>query len=110
MIQHLTACGACPWRRTSIAGYLGADTPEGFLATSEAEVRMPCHVTVDYEDPNWEENQEYAPQCAGRAAHFANRCKLPRNPALMRGVPDPNVFTFPQEFLDHHLSLKRSKE
>lgn len=53
------------------------------MATSEAEFRMPCHIHVDYEREDWEEQAEEAPQCAGRAIHFANRYKRPRNPDLL---------------------------
>lgn len=107
MGQHKTPCIECPFRRKSAPGWLGADTPEGFIATSEAEFRMPCHMHVDYEDDNWEELAAEAPQCAGRAIHFKNRCKMPRNPEIAglvreveRNVED--VFMFPQEFIDHH--------
>lgn len=102
MKQHTKACSACPWRKTSAAGWLGASSPEEFVATSEAEHQMPCHLHVDYERDDWEDQVYDAPQCAGRAAHFANRCKLPRNSDLIRVERDPDVFTFPAEFIDHH--------
>lgn len=106
--QHKTPCRECPWRKASAPGWLGADTPEGFVATSEAEVRMPCHLHVDYESDDWEEQAADAPQCAGRAIHFANRCKMPRNPELLKLPPDrENVFTFPAEFIEHHNQFKK---
>lgn len=102
MKQHTTACAQCPWRRTSAPGYLGASGLDEFMETSEAEFVMPCHLRMDYEDPNWEETVLDAPQCAGRAAHFANRLKRPRNPFLIIVDKDPEVFTTLAEFAAHH--------
>jgi len=103
MRQHKKPCGECPWRRTCAPGWLGNATPEQFLATSEAEHRMPCHSHVDYEDENWRAQVAKAPQCAGRAIHFANRFKLPRNKDLLQLPADrENVFNRPEEFLEHH--------
>lgn len=96
-------CAACPWRVDSPAGWLGASTPVEFLQQSEAEIRMPCHLHVDYEADDWEILAEAAPQCAGRAVHFANRCKRPDNPDLVTAQADrAAVFSNPQDFIDHH--------
>ncbi len=101
--QHQTPCKACPWRKDSARGWLGNSTAVEFLQTSEAEHRMPCHLHVDYEAAQWRQKAEMAPQCAGRAVHFANRCKQPRNPDLIRLPADrKEVFSSPQEFIDHH--------
>lgn len=68
---------------------------------------MPCHCTIDYEDPDWESTQlSAAPRCAGHAAYLRNRCKMPRDPE-MRAFCDSvgqrkDVFTFPHEFVAHH--------
>lgn len=65
---------------------------------------MPCHETVNYDDPKWKSQYNKAPQCAGRAVFFANRFKLPRNPALLVVQDeDPEVFSNIQEFVDHHM-------
>jgi len=96
-------CKACPWRKDSAKGWLGTSTPIEFLEQSEAELRMPCHLHVDYDREDWREQAQEAPQCAGRAVHMANRCKLPRNPELIVAKPDrETVFSNPQEFVDHH--------
>ena len=92
-----TACNACPWRVDSPRGWLGASSPVEFLQQSEAEWRMPCHLHVDYEQA------DKAPQCAGRAIHMANRCKVPMNPELIKAQADRKaVFSNPQDFIDHH--------
>jgi hypothetical protein len=73
------------------------------LQVSEAELRMPCHLHVNYENDNWEAQSQQAPQCAGRAIHFANRCKMPRNPSLLSLPADrETVFSNPQDFINHH--------
>lgn len=105
-------CRECPFKRTSARGWLGDDTPEGFMATTMADTEMPCHMTVDYEDKkNWRENLSNATQCAGAAIFFANiakmsrdrsRGQLPRNKAL--------VFSHPQEFVDHHTLKVKAKK
>lgn len=96
-------CKACPWRVDSAAGWLGNSTPVEFLQQSEAETRMPCHLHVDYERDDWRAQAEEAPQCAGRAVHFANRCKRPQNPELVTLPADREaVFSAPQDFIDHH--------
>lgn len=106
MSQHTTPCSQCPWRRASAPGYLGASTPEQFLAQAESETRMPCHCTVDYERADWQEQVQTKPRCAGHAAYLRNRCKQPRDQGLadfVRQVDrNPDVFTRPEEFLRHH--------
>ena len=101
--QHKTPCRECPWKVQSTQGWLGASTPIEFLQTSEAEHRMPCHLHVNYEHESWQNQAEQAPQCAGRAIHFANRCKMPRTPDLLQLPADrENIITSPQDFINHH--------
>lgn len=96
-------CKECPWRKDSIGGWLGASTPVEFLQQSEAETQMPCHLHVDYESAAWQDEALTAPQCAGRAVHFANRCKRPESPDLLVLPADRDaVFSNPQDFIDHH--------
>jgi hypothetical protein len=101
--QHSTPCRECPWRVNSPKGWLGAATPVEFVQTSEAEHRMPCHLHVDYDQADWQQQANQAPQCAGRAIHFANRCKQPQEPDLLRLPADrESVFVNPQAFIEHH--------
>lgn len=106
MAQHTKPCSACPWRRTSLKGWLGASTPLQFLAQAESGIKMPCHLAVDYERDDWEEQADAAAHCAGHAAHLRNRCKLPTNPeqrALCEAVGKrEDVFNRPDEFVIHH--------
>lgn len=115
-------CRECPFRRASWPGYLGADTPEGFVTKTEAGVAMPCHLTVDYEAPDWDERADAAPLCAGALTYLKNTCKLPYVPppelpvpeflrrdipqvldALEDATPDHDtVFSSQAEFIEHH--------
>lgn len=111
VLRHKTPCNQCPWRRKSAAGWLGADTPEGFLATTMAGVAMPCHTAIDYERDDWEEQAEKGPFCAGALVFLKNICNLPRTPdvAAARAQVEPDhaaVFSRPDQFLAHHNRLE----
>lgn len=99
-------CGACPFRRDSPAGWLGEETPKGFMQTTMNDVAMPCHCTIDYEDPDWKANfvaNGKAEHCAGAIIFYSNICKLSRDrerPILE--ADHDNVFSSQAEFLDHH--------
>jgi hypothetical protein len=98
-------CKACPFRRDSAKGWLGAyDGPEHFIdAHYRAEVVNPCHMTVDYDNDDWEDRAAEAPQCVGQMVMFRNSLKLPRRWKLPDDVKhDPNVFSWPDEFIRHH--------
>jgi hypothetical protein len=107
VLKHKKPCGQCPWRRECAPGWLGADTPEGFLATTMAGVHMPCHSAVDYERGDWQEQTKTAPTCAGSLVFLKNICKLPRDPIMVAEraqveVDRETVFARPDEFLNHH--------
>lgn len=107
MAKLLKPCSECPWRRSSIRGWLGASTPREFLATTMAEHRMPCHKTIDYERPDWKVAAAAAPLCVGSLVFLANICKIPRDPDLaaarmMVAADREEVFSSPSQFLDHH--------
>lgn len=103
MNQHTTPCKECPFRRTSAPGYLGASNPMEFLETSETGQKMPCHMTIDYEDKFavLQDQIDESPHCVGRAMHFANRAKL--GSCVPNMYKNADVFNRPQEFLDHHM-------
>lgn len=104
-----TPCAACPWRKTSWRGYLGDDTPEHFFyASVTAEQEMPCHEQIDYTDNNWQETQlPDVDLCAGNLIFFRNNMKMPRRVGLMAAVvrvkKSEAVFSWPQEFMRHHM-------
>lgn len=101
--QHKTPCRECPFKKTSARGYLGASHAVEFLDISESGQHMPCHMKVKYEEDDWQEQARNAPQCAGRAIHYANRCKTTRGTAVMEAkVDEENIITWPQDFINHH--------
>jgi hypothetical protein len=109
--QHTKPCAQCPWRRTSLAGWLGNSTPQEFMFQAESDVRMPCHVHVDYEREDWERQANTVPRCAGHAIFLRNRCKQPHEPGLRAFCATverdtETVFQWPQEFIEHHSTLK----
>jgi hypothetical protein len=99
-------CAECPFRRASLPGYLGADNPAGFIATTMADYSMPCHSTIDYSDPQWKVKWDagrIGRLCAGAAIFFANMCKLSRDRDRPTLPADRElVFAHPREFLAHH--------
>jgi hypothetical protein len=88
--QHTKPCGDCPWRRDSLAGWLGTDTPEEWLQNVHGEARIECHTKI-------------GAQCAGAAIYRANVCKLVRDPEALKLPADrTRVFARPSEFIEHH--------
>lgn len=110
--QHKKPCKACPFRREALPGFLGASSPERFIATSLNDDPMPCHTTMDYDDPEWKskfESGEMGRECAGNATFFANLCKRSRDPRRLVVKPDrERVFTDPRDFITHHRSGAKS--
>lgn len=101
-------CQACPWLKKSFPGYLGADNPESFFRSSVTwESEMPCHMQIDYEDPDWLTTQfPFVDFCAGNLIFYRNWLKMPRSPELYAAVravkPSRHVFKDPEEFFAHH--------
>lgn len=100
-------CRECPFRKKAAAGWLGAATPESFIhEIVVAENALPCHLTLDYTDPDWKkkwEAGETGQTCAGALIMAANMCKRPRDPNHPRMKADPElVFPNQRAFLDYH--------
>lgn len=95
-------CEACPFRKESAPGWTGNATPEEFLDTTMCDRTMPCHLTVDYENPYWEDDLDLSQQCAGAAIFFTNICKLSRDPDRLKLPADSSVFGTLQKYLLHH--------
>jgi hypothetical protein len=97
------ACKACPFKRSSPAGYLGASSAGEFIDTTMRDAEMPCHLTVDYTDPDWNKRLDGAQFCAGAKIFFRNQCKRSRDtkrPELDADRED--VFSHRGEFMDYH--------
>jgi hypothetical protein len=107
-------CPQCPYRRKSLAGYLGESSgdPEEFLfGYMQGEQKHHCHMKVDWESEYLDAELETAPVCVGFAIFNKNQCRLPvnRDNRLMVDqveMDNVNVFEWTQEFIDYH---KRTK-
>lgn len=91
--QHRRPCSDCPWSREALAGWLGGVEIEEWLERAHTNTLVPCHVFT---------NQ----QCAGMAIYRRNVMKMPRPPLLLLEADKEAVFANPQEFTDHHATLK----
>ena len=88
--QHKAPCSDCPWRRKSLAGWLGSATREEWIGDAHGEARIECHTLI-------------GAQCAGAAIYRTNVCKTPKYPELLVLPADKvKVFATPMEFLEHH--------
>ncbi len=101
-------CNQCPFRRKSLPGYLGTASTSQFISSTMMDEPMPCHQTVDYEDPNWKDQlrvEGSAHYCAGAAVFFANICKETRDP-FREVLPADHiaVLASPLEFIQHHIA------
>lgn len=106
-------CRECPFKRTSMRGYLGSDNPEHFLDQTLRGADMPCHMEIDYSDKEWLTTQEpTAPMCVGGLQMQNNWLSLSRNPKVAeaqdKAGTNKNVFDNPEEFLIHHKVGKHS--
>jgi len=101
-----TPCDDCPFRRDSLPGWVGDSTPEDFIQTTMADVPMPCHKTLDYNDSDWKRDWDTGAAgllCAGALTFFANTCKLSRDRNRPRLPKDPvNIFSNSVEFMEYH--------
>ncbi len=100
----LYPCNDCPFRRKSMAGWLGAGSPESFIDCMQRDEPLPCHQTIDYEDEHWLAKwmlqRTTGKMCAGSLIFMANKLqmhpfkKLEKDPEL--------VFSNTFEFVRHH--------
>lgn len=113
-------CRACPFRRKAAPGWLGSGDPDSFVEAAladrfndgiEGSDALPCHLTVNYETPEWTTQLADAEVCHGALVFYRNvdAFKLPRQwerEDLVRQVrPDHDVvFSTPEEFINHHES------
>jgi hypothetical protein len=110
-------CAQCPFRARGMAGFTGSASPEELIEATMRDYPMPCHKTIDYDDPTWKEDWEASVEghlkrarsagqyCAGALIFFENVAKLSRDPHRPRLKADPEgVFSTPQAFIDYHRS------
>lgn len=96
------ACAVCPFRRTSLKGWLGGMTPEEFVDIAK-DAQIPCHNEIDYDRRDWPQQAERAHQCTGQAIFLTNHCKLPSDRNTVRMPADHKDFiSNTLQFLEHH--------
>ncbi len=113
-----TPCDICPFRRTSLPGWLGDYTPELVIDTVRRGDLFCCHGKIDYEDEDWKKklarDEDNIPVCAGSLIAMNQMCVLSRNPEIMNlqrqvakkfDILEPRV-----EFPKHHHSLPGKKQ
>ena len=74
-------CKQCPWRNNAAQGWLGTASPENMTAQIDFGTKMPCHSTVNYDDPNWQAQlqTDKAQYCTGVLQASNKACKVPRD-------------------------------
>lgn len=101
-------CGECPFKRTSLEGWLGPWTPSELLRQIEVEA-LACHMTVDSTTIGWQDPD--IKLCAGATIFLNNKVALSRNhqvqqhqQMLKNTTPDvkDSVFKSSTEFMKHH--------
>lgn len=101
-------CSDCPFRRKAMPGWLGGSSPEGFIDCMQRDEPLPCHQTVDYDDPNWlvkwmKQGGDTGNVCAGALIFMANKCQRPHDPNFPTMEPDHGaVFSNSVEFVRFH--------
>lgn len=100
-LRHHTPCNECPWRRTSLAGWLGGHEPTYYADAVQANEVPPCHLTdLGPDDPR-------SSMCAGALSVMANAClsawKTPGGDEAKAKVGKrDDTFHHPAEFYEHH--------
>lgn len=68
-----TPCGECPFKKTSLKGWLGGITLEETLETANADQDFLCHASG---------RNEVKRQCAGRLLYSSKTAKMFRNTVI----------------------------
>lgn len=88
--QHKKPCADCPFAKTALSGWLGANTIQEWMTMAHGESYIDCHCTT---------NQ----QCAGAAIFRANVLNAYAIRALSLPADDGKlVFATTEEFVTHH--------
>jgi hypothetical protein len=108
VLKHKTPCIECPWKRQSLAGWLGPQNADWYVDRIRAEQPMACHMHFDDKTHLKPENEAISdlPYCAGSLIVQRNMCKKPRDleyaTAVERVERTLAVFSHPFEFWKHH--------
>ena len=98
-------CNECPWRREAERGHLGPYPPLDWLRIVHSDTPIACHKTVvivEVLEGQGDWSHPKVRQCRGAASFRANVAKSPRNPEVVTGPADPEIFATNDEFNEHH--------
>jgi hypothetical protein len=98
-------CKNCPFSKGSMKGYLGAyKDPKEFLDVHyRTDQQNPCHMTVDYERDDWQDQLPDATACVGQQIMYRNSYKEPRVWSIPADIGESDdVFKYPNDFMEHH--------
>lgn len=101
-------CKTCPFRRDSQSGACGGSDVSVFVAQTYAPFQVPCHIHIDYNDPDWRAKSVAAgaQQCVGHSV-FRRKLDLEKYmpDELLKTPPsiaDRLIFDSVREFVFHH--------
>lgn len=92
-------CKQCPFRATSLPGWLGGYTAESIPPTLWRNIPFLCHPTVDYDKPGWRERAERNGKLCRGALVFANCMMAPLREGAYPGEEDAEVIAARKEFV-----------
>lgn len=104
-------CKECPFKRDSLAGYLGEASfdPMAFLGPHlQGGEPLPCHLSIDWEaDLGGMRVYTDKSLCRGYLIFLKNSCTMPRDleMAELRNTVEKdteNFFQWQPEFVEHH--------
>lgn len=107
MLHNLKSpCRECPFRKTSIPGWLGPDSPAEVIAQVHSEGGYGCHMLLEGRgDEDGVVPREEAEHCAGAMLHANLTHKQYRNKEMAEHqgrISKCKVKVMGWEFLEHH--------
>lgn len=108
-------CKECPFRKDSPPGWIGThSSAQEIVDIVKHDQYFPCHMKVDYNDPDWKDKITEKPHCVGGLAFMNNSCKVSRDPVIAAMQKDvgrrDDVFSFGHEMVEHHARNKRNSQ
>jgi hypothetical protein len=98
-------CAECPFRRTSLAGWLGDDRPDDVIGLLRTDRPYHCHLDVAKAIAAKRPSSDSA-HCAGALQFMKSIAKLPRSAtgsAAVKAISvEPDCLTSAADFLAHH--------
>jgi rubrerythrin len=100
-------CIDCPWRKTSLKGWLGDQDPQLFTDIIKSGSKLPCHKTQKKKmNLNELDNDDKILHCTGALITMKNNCLRSRNPKIAKLQnnisQDDNFFKNLNDFEKYH--------